>query len=661
MADALVVPAQLADTEGLNFESHEYDVRYYIHTAKNSIQGLAHVIGEVVSNADEAITKGARRDGRADVGEIHIYYDPEDMFLTVTDDGVGMTSTEMRDRLKKIGAGPQVDARRGFFHRGIREVFLAMGGGVIISVGRTPSGDVETSRAVFDPKRGMALTEGESEATRLAGELLGEGRTGTIVRIPMKRFASAKPKLFEFGMVDYQIRNCVQIRPVLLDPSRNAFLHYGKEAPRRLAYEYEAGEVLIAEKTVEVAGHTATIWVKAAPDAITSHTSKQTRRNGILVRGERAAYEVTLGNKLKTNPAMSRVFGELRLDAIEELQREADARADEEAQLIYKADRSGLNAEHPLVESIYEFIDSTVGPVVATLEAPGAKKAVSPDMRRQLQKLAHLINKVVEDDRSGTIEDQDGQTRDEPEKPDREGEPPPPPPPPPQPPEVEDGIAFAYERIFVPAGESRAVKVWFDTDKIPPGTKVSRTSKPDEIVHAALLSAAEVPDPSSGRISELKLMITGGASEGRHEVAIESGGYRAVLPVHVRFQRATGFISQIIPDERDWESGSALYDPATGRVTVFVGRPEFRDAATRAAREKISDPWKSPLYRQLVVESVREAALRPAAERKAEVEWDDLPAEERQDRDAFLRLVLTEYFALDYALRSKLLSVFLDS
>jgi hypothetical protein len=62
-----------------------------------------------------------------------------------------------------------------------------------------------------------------------------------------------------------------------------------------------------------------------------------------------------------------------------------------------------------------------------------------------------------------------------------------------------------------------------------------------------------------------------------------------------------------------------------------------------------------------MVESVREAALRPAAERRAEVEWDDLPAEERHDKNAFHELVVTEFNELDYRLRAALLKAFVEA
>src|SRR5260221_1620619 len=221
-------------------------------------------------------------------------------------------------------------------------------------------------------------------------------------------------------------------------------------------------------------------------------------------------------------------------------------------------------------------------------------------------------------------------------------------------------MEFAYEKIFVRAGQSRTVKLYFNTHKIPVGTAIELVSEKDEFVRE-VKAASEVPNGNENGVAAIDVTVVAHSAEGRHEVEVRAGGYTATLPVHVRYPRASGFISQIVFDERDWPSGSALYDPATGRVTVFIGRPEFRSAALRAKRDSNKDPMKHPLYRELVVESIREAALRPAAQRKAEVEGDELPYEERQERDAFLNLVLTEYYALDYQLRATLLDAFLNA
>lgn len=641
----------------LTYEPLEYDPRYYIQSAKSSISSVGHIIAEAFSNSDEAISRRAKRDGTGDAGTIRITYDPTSMLLRISDDGAGLTAEEMKERLKKVGVSALEGAKRGFFHRGIRDVFIAMGPSTVESIG-VGDGACRYSRASFNPRLGMAIAVENADVTDEIRASLRLEHTGTVVTIPMKRLAASKPRQFEFGMLKSQIENCVPVRPVMADDDREILFEYGESPAKRLHFAYPPGEELVPLTKVAVAGHSGTFWASAADKPITAGfgVSKLTRGYGILIRGERAAYEVSVGQKLSGNPAMQRVFGELRLDDIEELQREADREANDEAQLIYKADRSGLNTDHELVEAAYAFIDETLTPFVAELEARAEKKEMTPDMRRQLNKLAQIINKAVENAPFGGLDDPGGKDTEEPREP-RDIDPPDPVAQEPR--EVED-MEFAYDRIFVKAGQSRTVKLYINTTKIPVGTEIELVSEKDEIVRE-VKGADAVPKPNEHGVAAVDLTVVAHSAEGRHEVEVRAGGYSAVLPVHVRYPRASGFISQITLDERDWPSGSALYDPATGRVTVFIGRPEFRSAALRAKKETNKEPMTHPLYRELVVESVREAALRPAAQRKAEVEWDDLPSEERQDRDAFLNLVLTEYYALDYQLRAVLLDAFLTA
>jgi hypothetical protein len=649
-------------SDELIFEELHYGQRYFIHTAKGNISSLNQVIAEAISNADEAITRRTARDGSADEGVIRISYDPDTHDLVMVDDGTGMTSDQMRKRLKEVGTEALEGAKRGFFHRGIREVFTALGRSVVECIALDHAGDAIYSRAIFEPERNaMAFEIEDQPVTDEIRARCGISNTGTLVRVPLARLALVKPGNFDFARMEIQITNSVQVRPVLADVNRTVLFEYGAAPPRHLQFEYPDSETLVAPTQIEIGGHRATLWANAAPRALkNTGNSKQTRRNGILIRGERAAYEVSLGDRLKQNPGMQQVFGELRIDDIEAMQREADATADDSAQLIYKTDRSGLNADNPFVEAIYKFLDERLGPLVSKLEQREEKKEMTPDMRRQLAKLAQLINKAVQSETFGDLDTSLGGT-----KPERETKKPgpdePPEPPEEQPPLAIDGLGFSHSRVFVNAESQRVVKVWFDVSKIPPETAVVVDSERDEVVRSAVLSSDRVPNASGAQgIAQLLLTIHADNKEGRHEVAVAAGDYQATLAVHVRFPRASGFISQIVLDERDWESGSALRDAATGRVTVFVGRPEFKDAADRARRDKVKTPFEHLLYRQLVVESVREAALRPAAQRLAEVEWDDLSPEDRADKDAFLNLVLTEYYALDYKLRGALLGAFLD-
>src|SRR3954471_3430361 len=225
-----------------DYQPLEYAERYYIQTAKNAIESLTHIVEEMGSNEDEAITRRAARDGNRDQGSIVFAYDPKTMMLEVTGDGLGMTADAMRERLGRVGESPETSSKRSFFHRGVREVFLAMGGGEVTSIGQLSSGEQVLSRAVFDPNKGMAIVEQDRPVTDADRMELGLPGTGTRVRVPVRRFASKKPKLFEFGAIESQIRYCVGLRVVMTDSDRRISLKFGNEPPRELRFEYPEGE-----------------------------------------------------------------------------------------------------------------------------------------------------------------------------------------------------------------------------------------------------------------------------------------------------------------------------------------------------------------------------------------------------------------------------------
>ena len=56
-----------ADTD---YQPLEFAERYYIQTAKNAIESLTHIVEEIGSNEDEAITRRAVRDGDDDHGSL---------------------------------------------------------------------------------------------------------------------------------------------------------------------------------------------------------------------------------------------------------------------------------------------------------------------------------------------------------------------------------------------------------------------------------------------------------------------------------------------------------------------------------------------------------------------------------------------------------------
>jgi hypothetical protein len=647
----------MSDAE-LVYEDFEYDKRFFIQTAKNSISSILQVFGEIVSNSDEAIGKRLSVSG-GDRGEIHAHYDSETMKLCITDDGIGMDTATMRERLRFIGKESVESSKRSFFHRGLRDVFMAMGGGEVHSIAR--SGEhLVYSHARFDARRGMAMVASDDIVTPEAREIVGGDRTGTAVIVPLGRIHKQVPRSLTFPDMVRQFEDCVQIRPVLLDPSRRAFLHYDGEPPRRVAFTYHEGEVLIDNAPVRVGDMDATLWVKAAEKPIASSGGRQRRRSGILVRGERAAYEVTVGEKVKSLPGMSRIFGELRIDGIEELQRTLDKEADDESALIYKPDRSGLNDDHPLVIQLVEFIDAKLAPFLADLADTGTKAKVSTDERRRLMKMAQIINKEIRDAGFGGTFNDEGKPKPTDSSTENGG--------PggrgggsrPNPRSMSGALEFSVRRVLILAGETREVDLLVDPVMIVPNTPISVASKAGQIVAAVTLNKEAIPSPDADGFSTVKVKIVAGGSEGRREVEVAAGGYTATLPVHVRFPRASGFISSIDLTDDDYPSGAALYNPMSGKVEVFVGRPEFKQTEAKARKAK-RQRMEDPLYRLLIVESVKEAALMEAAQRNAEVAMDELTEAERKDPKRFHSEVLYEYAALAYRLRAALIDAYVDA
>jgi hypothetical protein len=117
---------------------------------ENFAQGgidLVQIIPELVTNADSAIAVAGSRSGRI----VLSFGSPDPVFasdwkramrrlrapallewrheLRCSDDGVGMDAEAVDRRLGALGLTPDASGQRGLFGRGLRDVWLAQGGG----------------------------------------------------------------------------------------------------------------------------------------------------------------------------------------------------------------------------------------------------------------------------------------------------------------------------------------------------------------------------------------------------------------------------------------------------------------------------------------------------------------------------------------------------
>lgn len=599
----------------------EYEPRYYRDTAKDNISTLPQVFGELLTNCDEAF-------GDRESGTIEVDYQPAGQALMVRDDGCGMAGQVMRDRLGRVGVAPLEGTKRGYFGRGAREVFIAADGARVRSVVEV-DGEHRYSEVVFRDG-GMDLVVADEPVSAAVRKETGISGTGTRVDVNLRALLRIRSHALGFREVLAKLTDCVQLRVLLQDPAREVWLTYGSASRRRVRFYAPTDEILVPETQVEVAGLTGTLVVYRSDKPITVQ-APDVQRHGILVRGERAAYQMHEGGATRGHPGMRHVYGEFRLDGIEGYQR---VHPDE---LLTKVNRTGLNSEHPITIALNEVIDKHLAPHLGSLEPRPARKVSRDERRRQLKMIGGL-NKVLKGlGTSGTGTDATTAVRAGSFAADgaaRRGS---------APSGSSDMTVEVGPRLWVeprrlvmmPLGQ-REVSVWADARRLRPGQSVSV-----EVVGGGVTAKVMSPAalcPTTGQRGQLVaiLMLEASGEEGRSEVRVTVGAEEAVVPVHVREERASGLITRVVSDDRDNESAAVTIDLLTGVARVFEGRPEF--ASLRSARRLKPDvASEDPVYAAMLASCVAEAAAAIHAKRATEMAMDDMPRAHREDAGLVMR------------------------
>ena len=351
---------------------------------ENFAQGgidLVQIVPELVTNADSAIALGGRASGRI----VLRFGTPDPDFarewkramrrfrapalldwrheLRCSDDGIGMDASAVDRRLGALGVAPDASGQRGLFGRGLRDVWLAQGGGRLegLHAGRLveswffPSGG-------DDPYAYVHVRDEEaSAAARRELGLDGRERGSRCRWRPARLPANARLRRL--------VGQLVQLRPVLEDPMRELWLELPGEPPQLVtlpAPELDRERPLLFDDEIEVGGGVrARVIVRRAAEPIPLSPSRATRLGGLVIRSGRAAHETTLAGH-EGEPGTRHLFGEVICEEIEQLQRAAlDS---PRPQVVVKVDRSGLNEHHPFVQRLYAAIERVLRPIVAAEE-----------------------------------------------------------------------------------------------------------------------------------------------------------------------------------------------------------------------------------------------------------------------------------------------------
>jgi hypothetical protein len=669
--------------------------RYFRENFAQGGVDLVQIIPELVTNADAAIAASGRTQGRIVLA--FAAPDPELVAawrtrmrqlhspaltswrheLSCTDDGEGVDAAMVDQRLGALGVAPPEAGQRGLFGRGLRDVWLAQGAGRIEGIrnGRTVESWFFPAPG-DDPYAFCHLIDRPTTAEDR--EALGVAVSGTRVTVPLLATRLPAP-----GRLRTIVAGLVQLRPILTDPAREVILELEGQTPERVTYpepEPDPERPVLFDGEVEViAGVSARVVVRRSAEALSQGFSRATRRGGLVICSGRAAHETTLAS-FEGRPGARHLYGQVRCEAIEQLQRQALEKPRPE--LVVRVDRSGLNEHHPLVRALYGAVDRVLTPLVAAEERRagahliGAPKAVSARDQVGLRALNDLLRSAFDQPGSRGAEPGDQPATkppaeaafddaDQPPSPElKDTEPTATAPPADDASEPEplsppaQGLWFKKSPVRLHPGERRTVTLLADPAQLPPGTALEADADPG--LHVTL-RADQVPEPSSRGTCAIAVVVRARvtAEPGSHLTVIAAASeHTAELEVLIVRHRASGWVREIARKDQD-QPVEAEFDPETGVVTVYEGRREFR-ALERAARRAGYTKKRAPEYvpfRMLEVEAAANAVYSWAAH---QVLARRLPEERPSDPADYAAAVHHEHQQLRHSAHHKLMQAFLE-
>ena len=488
----------------------------------------------------------------------------------------------------------------------------------------------------------------------------GIEQNGTRVTVPL-----AERRLPPSRRLHALVANLVQLRPILEDPDRELYVELPDEPLVLVSYtppEPDPERPLLLEREVTVQrGVSARIVVRRAAQAIPLGSSRATRRGGLVVRSGRAAHETTLAG-LDGRPGARHLYGEVACDAIEEVQRKAlDS---PRPQVAVRVDRSGLNDNHPLVRRLYAEIERVLRPIVDEEERRAGARLVRSGTggrgtrRDRSQSAQRCAARRVRRSRPDWLLPRLDARRQS----------------------ATRGHPRAFARRSAPGRacrgrHRRGDAVQAVADPHAPGLPAHRLAAvrpfPSASRHSdrgcrrfrplALTRASRGPEPGArgwARVSGSLRALVAAEPGSRLSVFAAAGGYDAELVTLIVRHSASGWVREIARKDDD-SPIEAEFDPETGVVTVFEGRPEFK-ALERAARRAGLSKRRSAEYvpfRMLEVEVAANAVYAWAAERILERK---LPGERPTDPAGYAEAVRSEAQALRHQFHVRLMRAFLE-
>jgi hypothetical protein len=319
--------------------------------AKQAVDSLEKGLIELITNADESYTR-LEKNGKVVSGKIEITIDrhtkTRPTVIQIIDYAEGMDAEEMKKCIGEYGEDTSRGGGRGVFGMGLKDTIIAFGSGEVVSFkhGKKWQCDVEANGhyEISEPRR-VSVADLKDFPNH---------ETGTSIKARIK---PGDLRIGQFDTLKGNLQTHVCLRTIMGDPKRTVILTEKGEQGQTLSYCAPPGD-LIREEQLSVTGYPdakAVLKVYVVKGADVLSQVGDCRTGGIVVSSFRACHEATLFG-YDEDPFAAKLFGELRCDKIDELQRTGE-------QVVTK-ERSGLRKQHPFTQALFKATKTVIEAIV---------------------------------------------------------------------------------------------------------------------------------------------------------------------------------------------------------------------------------------------------------------------------------------------------------
>lgn len=380
------------------------DPRYAQLVAQSAIKDVFDAMVELITNSDDSYhrqyVKGYISE---DGGPITIEIDRRNKqfsLVAVKDRAEGMTRSDMRDKIQKMGRKTSLETDRGFMGRGAKDC-ATLGKAIFESIKDNTYFKSEiTSNLDFIPYK-------PQKATEELRERLGIRRAnGTVVTLQVAR----PNRIPRFGTILRDLPYHMALRDILSEngPTKVKLQEGFDSQP--LVYHQPKGK-LVVEQTFEIPGYPGVhgklnIW--RSTESLNG-SGERFRRYGIIIKGKRAIHESSLlYDEFEKDPLAQKYFGRLDCPYIDDLCEEYDKYResgkplpDRNFFLIIDPNRQkGLRRDHPFTKALFQTPSEQLRTLLSKDREEESKKRVqiaNKETTGRLDRLAKEASKFIKE------------------------------------------------------------------------------------------------------------------------------------------------------------------------------------------------------------------------------------------------------------------------